>query len=415
MKNREYTLKKRFLKYVTIDTTSDPNSQSYPSTSKQKNLTKLLASELKEMGVEEVSISEHNYLVAKIPSNVDHKVASIFFCAHVDTTPDCSGTNVKPVIHPDYQGTIINYHDDPELVLNPAEHPNLLTKIGHDLITASGLTLLGSDDKSGVAIIMDAAHQLINCPDLEHGDVFLLFTPDEEIGKGVLHFEKHMLPADFGYTLDGGNLGELNNENFSADSLVLSIEGRTAHPGYAKGKMENAIKIASEIVASLPKDKLCPEVANEHEGFIHPTKIEGELGWAKIQFILRDFDTTRLTEYSQIISSAAEEVMKQYPNSSYQTEQKEQYRNMHDVLRQQPFIFDLAVEATEKAGIKPHIKKIRGGTDGAVLTYKGLPCPNIFAGEQAIHSKLEWVSIQDMEKAVDVILNICQLNVVKSI
>ncbi len=410
----QYTVSDRFTRYAEIDTQSDPYSDTYPSTEKQKELTLLLEEELKEMGVPEVIVDKHNYLIAKIPSNATKIVPSIFFCAHVDTAPDCSGSNVKPILRESYQGGQLKFPDDDSLLLDPNEHPNLKKKIGHDIITASGLTLLGSDDKSGVAIIMDAAYQMCQNPEIEHGDVYILFTPDEEIGKGVSHLDPALLPADFGYTLDGGDIGELNNENFSADSLLLSISGRSAHPGYAKGKMENAIKIASEIVAALPKDHLCPEVAEADDGFIHPTKIEGELAWARIHFILRNFDTKALAEYGSLINDTAEQVIANYPHSSFSIEQKKQYRNMNDVLKQHPHIFELAIEATKKAGIEPVLKKIRGGTDGAVLTYKGLPCPNIFAGEQAIHSKLEWVSVQDMQKAVDTVLNICTLNVVNS-
>ncbi len=412
MEKLNYTVKERFLEYVKIDTQSDPYSQSYPSTEKQKDLTQKLKEELIAMGIAETKIDEFNYLIAKINSNVNNDVPSIFFCAHVDTAPDCSGTNVKPILRSNYQGEILKFPDDQKISLNPKDHPNLKTKIGHDLITASGLTLLGSDDKSGVAIIMDAAYQLINNDSIPHGDVYILFTPDEEVGKGVLHLDVKKLPAEFGYTLDGGDIGELNAENFSADGLVLNINGRSAHPGYAKDHMENAIKIAAEIVSALPKDKLCPEKAGIEDGFIHPTKIEGDLGKASVSFILRDFETNKLAEYGDLIKKTTEKILESYPNSTYEIIQKEQYRNMKDILEKHPHIFDLAVRACRKSGIEPVIKKIRGGTDGAVLTYKGLPCPNIFAGEQAIHSKLEWVSVQDMEKSVDTILNICELNTI---
>lgn len=412
MKIHDHTVAKRFIEYVQIDTQSDPYSDSYPSTSKQKNLSRKLYDELKTMGVEDVILDEFNYLIARIPSNSKKDVPSIFFNAHVDTAPDCSGTNVKPIIHKSYQGNTILFPDDNSLKLDPSDHPNLNEKIGHDIITASGKTLLGADDKAGLAIIMDAAYQLINNQKIIHGDVFLLFTPDEEIGKGVAHLDISKMPADFGYTLDGGNLGELNNENFSADGAILTINGVTTHPGYAKDKMENAIKIASEIVSALPKDRLCPETANEIDGFIHPTKIEGDLGTAKIHFILRNFDTSKLFEYGDLLQKIAKEVIANYPNSTFDYEQKEQYRNMNDVLSNKAHIFDLAIKATKAAGVMPHIKKIRGGTDGAVLTHLGLPCPNIFAGQQAIHSKLEWVSIQDMRKAVETVINICILNAV---
>ena len=412
MPHRNYTVQDRFIKYVKIDTQSDPFSETYPSTTKQKDLSLVLKQELEEIGIEDTVLDEYNYLIAKIPANTNKAVPAIFFCAHVDTTPDCSGTNVKPRIHRDYQGQSISFPDEAELILDPTDHPNLLKKIGHDIVTASGLTLLGSDDKSGVAIIMDAAFQLVHNTDFKHGDVYLLFTPDEEIGQGVKFLDVSKIPAEFGYTLDGGELGELNNENFSADSFVLNIIGRTAHPGYAKDKMQSAIKIASEIVAALPKDELCPEVAGIEDGFIHPTKISGDLGNAEIRFILRHFETERLAEYGELIRTIAEKVLKNYPQSSFTYKQSKQYRNMNDVLTAQPHIFELAIKATKKAGLTPNIRKIRGGTDGAILTFKGLPCPNIFAGEQAIHSKLEWVSIQDMQKAVDTVLNICELNAV---
>lgn len=408
-----FTVGERFLRYVQIDTESDPNSDTYPSTEKQKDLTNLLCKELTQLGIH-AEVDEYNYLIAHIPSNVDQNVPSIFFCAHVDTTPDCSGKDVIPIVRHNYQGEVLTFPNEEGLTLDPKAHPKLLNKIGHDLITASGNTLLGSDDKSGVAIIMDLAHQLTQDPSILHGDVYLLFTPDEEIGKGVLHLDVDKLPADFGYTLDGGDVGEFNIENFSADALTVKIQGVTAHPGYAKGKMESAIKIASEIVTRLPKDSLCPEVAGQDDGFIHPTNIEGDLGNAEINFILRNFDTKVLSEYHKIIEDITKDVLLSYPNSQYEIIRKEQYRNMYDIIREKPYIQDLALEAIKKAGITPSLRKIRGGTDGAVLTYKGRPCPNIFAGEQAIHSKLEWTSIQDMQLAVETLIHICTLNTTMS-
>ena len=384
--NLNYTVKKRFLDYVKIDTQSDPYSDKYPSTDKQKNLTKILAAELLEMGVINVEVDEYNYLIAKIPSNIDQKVPSIFFNAHVDTAPDCSGTGVDPILRPNYDGSVIKFPKNDKLLLDPKDHPNLKNKIGHDLVTSSGDTLLGSDDKSGLAIIMDSAYQLINNEDIDHGDIYILFTPDEEIGKGVKYLNPKKMPADFGYTLDGGDLGELNNENFSADSLVLKIKGVTAHPGYAKDKMEHAIKIASEIVSELPKDSLCPEAASGDDGFIHPTKIEGDLGHAEIHFIIRDFKTENLIEHANIIKSITEKVLQNYPNSSYAMDQQLQYRNMNDILEKNSHRFNLAIQACESADVIPKVKKIRGGTEGAVLTCMGRPCTNIFAGEQAIHS-----------------------------
>lgn len=402
----------KFMSYVKIDTQSNPESEQYPSTSKQLDLTRKLEQELKLMGASEVFIDEYGYLFAKVPSNTTLEVTPIFFCAHVDTTPDCSGNNVQPIIRANYQGEDLHFPNEAGLLLSPNEHPNLLKKIGHDLITASGRTLLGADDKAGVAIILQAFEELLKGVNYPHGDIYALITPDEEIGKGVAFLDVKKLPAEFGYTLDGGEVGELNNENFSADAFELRVYGRTAHPGYAKGKMENAIKIISEIIDSLPKHILCPEVAEEHEGFIHPVAVHGELGEATAEFILRDFDTRKLSEYGELIRSTAEKVLEKYPNSTFKVFQKQQYRNMKDVLDQQPHIFNLAIEATKASGIDPKIKKIRGGTDGAVLTYMNRPCPNIFAGQQAIHSKLEWISIQDMLKSVETVLNICRLNAV---
>lgn len=415
MNKKSYTVAERFMEYVKIDTQSDPTSEHYPSTSKQLNLTRKLKQELELMGAADIALDEFGYLIARVPGNILHKVPPIFFCAHVDTTPDCSGTDVEPLVRYNYSGEDLHYPDDAGIVLSPDEHPNLKQKIGHDIITASGKTLLGADDKAGVAIIMEVFEKLLHSTNISHGDIYLLITPDEEIGKGVAHLDVEKLPADFGYTLDGGDLGHLNNENFSADGLELKIFGRTAHPGYARGKMENAIKIISEIISALPKDRLTPEVAGEDDGFIHPTNIEGTLAEAKANFILRDFSTDMLTTYADIIQETTEKVLETYPHTTFKISQHKQYRNMNDILRTMPHIFDLAVKATKAAGIDPVINKIRGGTDGALLTFMGKPCPNIFAGQQAIHSKLEWISIQDMEKAAETVLNICRLNAVNEL
>jgi len=404
----KYTVSQRFLKYVQIDTQADPMSISFPSSEKQKTLTNLLCRELADMNITFVT-NDAGYIYATVPSNIDHDVPNIFFCAHLDTAPDCSGTNVKPLVHKNYQGQDIILPDDNNVVVSPNQFPKLLTKIGHDIITGSGLTLLGSDDKSGVAIIIDALFQLINNPDLPHGNVKALLTTDEEIGKGVAKVDLSVLDASFGYTLDSGDLGCFEDENFSADSLKLTLSGVSAHPGYAKGNMENAIKIASEIVASLPKLSLSPETTEEKEGFIHPTKIQGGLESATIDFILRDFETTKLTEYADLIRHKTEEVLLAYPNSSYNIEVKNQYRNMKDVLNSHSYVSEIALQAMQNVGVKPVYGSIRGGTDGAALSHMGLPCPNLFAGEQAIHSKYEWVSMQDMEKGVDTVLEICRL------
>lgn len=404
----EYTVTERFLKYVQLDTQADPLSGTFPSSEKQKDLTKVLCEELKSMGIE-YTTNDAGYIYATLPSNMDKDCPKIFFCAHLDTAPDCSGTNVKPILHTDYKGQDIILPDDPNLVISSAQFPNLNDKIGHDIITASGLTLLGSDDKSGVAIIMDALHQLVHNNTIPHGTVKALFTTDEEIGKGVAKVDLQLLDADFGYTLDSGDLGCFEDENFSANALKLTIHGVSAHPGYAKGTMENAIKIASEIVASLPKLTLCPEMTDKKDGFIHPTSIQGGLESATVDFILRDFETGKLDEYAGLISEIAEVVLKSYPNSSYNIEVKVQYRNMKDILNKHPMVSELALKAMKNVGISPVYGSIRGGTDGAVLSHMGLPCPNVFAGEQAIHSKYEWVSVQDMQKGVDTVLEICKL------
>ena len=404
----KYTVADKFLTYVQIDTQADPMSQSFPSSEKQKVLTHLLCEELNTLNIQ-YTTNDAGYIYASIPSNIETNVPNIFFCAHLDTAPDCSGTGVRPLVHSNYQGQDIPLPDDPTIVITPQQFPNLKDKIGHDIVTASGLTLLGSDDKSGVAIIMDVLHQLTNHPEIPHGVVKALFTTDEEIGKGVAKVDLGLLDASFGYTLDSGDLGCFEDENFSANSLKLTINGVSAHPGYAKGAMENAIKIASEIIASLPKLSLSPETTEKKEGFIHPTKIQGGLESAVVDFILRDFETSKLDEYAEIIKQKTEDVLTAYPNSGYNIEVKVQYRNMKDVLNDHPYVSELALSAVKNVGVKPVYGSIRGGTDGAALSHMGLPCPNLFAGEQAIHSKYEWVSIQDMEKGVDTVLEICRL------
>ncbi len=406
----QYTVKDRFLRYVQVDTEADPLSVTSPSSEKQKRLTEIILEELAAMGIE-AQTNDSGYIYASLPSNSGPGKDKVFFCAHLDTAPDCSGKDVKPIVHTDYQGQDLVLPDDPSQILTPSKYPALKNKIGHELITASGLTLLGSDDKSGVAIIVDAFYQMVKNPSLPHGEVKMLLTTDEEIGRGVAHVDLNLLDADYGYTLDGGDLGCIEFENFSANKAVIEINGVSAHPGYAKGKMENAIKIASEIVAHFPKDTLCPEATDGMQGFIHPNSIEGELESAKIELILRDFVTSKLDEQKDYLDKVCKKVLESYPHSTYQITVTEQYRNMKDILDQHPKVMDLALKAVENIGVTPKSGAIRGGTDGAVLSHKGLPCPNLFAGEQAIHSKHEWVSVQDMQKAVDMIIEICKLAV----
>lgn len=405
-----HTAKDRFLKYVQIDTQADPLSDSQPSSLKQLDLSKVLVAELHDMGINDALLDEHGYVYATIPSNSDKSnVPTICFCAHVDTAPDASGTNVKPIVHSNYQGQDLVLPDDTTQVIKVSDYPYLADKHGHDIITASGLTLLGSDDKAGVAEIMDAAYQLINNPEIKHGKIRLLFTPDEEIGRGVDKVNIDKLGADFGYTLDGGPIGTLENETFSADGAVVEIQGVSAHPGYAKGKMENAIKIAADIVSNLPRTELSPETTYEKQGFIHPVKIEGGLENARISLILRDFDNDKLADKAVILQGVIDKTMCNYPNSKATMTVNEQYRNMKKMVDQDPRIMSIASEAIKRAGIEPKLGSIRGGTDGSRLSFMGLPCPNLFAGEMAIHSRHEFISVQDMHKAVETIINIATI------
>lgn len=404
-----YTVTERFLKYVTIDTQSDPTSPTCPSTMKQKNLGRLLVEELLAMGVSDAHLDEHGYVYATIPSNTDKKVPVICFCSHMDTSPDCTGENVKPQLVKNYDGKDIVLPGDTSQVIRFAEHPDLATQIGNTIITTDGTTLLGADNKSGVAEIMDAAYQLINNPSIKHGTIRILFTPDEEIGRGVDKADMKKLAADFGYTMDGATAGHIEDETFSADGAKITIQGVSTHPGFAKGKMENAIKIASRIVDALPKDKFTPETTELKESFLHPTGINGSLDTASVSFIVRAFSDEGLVEMENLLRSTTEGVMKDFPKSTYKLEITEQYRNMKKVLDQHPQVVAYAMEAIKQAGLTPVQSSIRGGTDGSRLSFMGLPCPNIFAGEHAFHSRLEWVSKEDMERAVDVIVNLVQI------
>ena len=405
-----HTAAERFLRYVQIDTTADPHSETSPSSEKQKNLSRLLVEELKTIGILDAETDEFGYVYATVPANTEKtNVPTLCFCSHVDTAPDCSGTDVKPIVHKNYTGADIVLPDDTTQVIRMKDYPYLQQKIGHDIVTASGLTLLGSDDKAGVAEIMDAAYQLINNPTIKHGKIRLLFTPDEEVGRGVDNIDMQKLGADIGYTLDGGEIGTLENETFSADSVTITVQGVSAHPGYAKGAMENAIKIVSEIVAALPKDYLSPESTEKKQGFIHPTEIKGGLEKASVSFIIRDFEDAKLLEYESFLKGKMNEVLKNYPHSTATFKVSEQYRNMKKILDKRPEITNFAIEAIKRTGLTPQLGSIRGGTDGSRLSYMGLPCPNLYAGEQAIHSKHEFISVQDMNKAVETIIHLCQI------
>ena len=409
-----FTAAERFMRYVQVDTQSDPQSSASPTTEKQKDLGRLLAAELKEMGIEDAHMDDYGYVYATIPATTDKKIPVICFCAHVDTAPDCSGTGVKPILHRDYQRQDIVLPDDPSQVLRVSDYPYLQKLTGHDLITASGTTLLGSDDKAGVAEIMDLAAFLMKNKQVKHGTVKILFTPDEEVGKGTANVDLQKLGADFGYTLDGGEAGSLEDETFSADGVQVVIHGVIAHPGYAKDKMINAMKIAGEILAALPKDRLSPESTEGKRGFIHPVRVEGIAEKCSIDFIIRDFDTEGLKKKEDYLRTQIEERMRIYPKASFEFNVTEQYRNMKEVLDVHPHVVDFAKEAIARAGLELKMESIRGGTDGSRLSFMGLPCPNLFAGEQAIHSKLEFISVQDMNKAVETMVHLVMICAEKS-
>jgi tripeptide aminopeptidase len=407
--NYRFTAAERFLRYVQIDTQSDPQSSSYPTTGKQKDLSRILADELKKMGLADAHMDDYGYVYATIPSNTNKKVPVICFCAHVDTAPDCSGTDVKPIVHKNYNGSDIVLPDDKTQVIRMSDYPYLEKLIGHDIITASGKTLLGSDDKAGVAEIMDLANFLMTHKDVKHGEIKILFTPDEEVGKGTAKVDLKKLAADYCYTLDGGDAGSLEDETFSADGVQVVIHGVIAHPGYAKGKMINALKIAGEILAALPKNRLSPESTEGKRGFIHPVRVDGIAEKCIIEFIIRDFDTAGLQKKEDYLRTQIEERLRTYPAASFEFKVTEQYRNMKEILLHHPQVTDYAKEAIEKAGLTLKMESIRGGTDGSRLSFMGLPCPNLFAGEQAIHSKHEFISIQDMNKAVETMVHLVKI------
>ena len=399
----------RFLRYVKIDTQSDPASESYPSTEKQKNLGELLVNELREIGIIDAKLNQHGIVYATIPSNADKSnIPVVFFCAHMDTSPDYTGKDVNPVLHTEYQGGPIVLPQN-NIIIRPSEHPDLEHQIGNTIITSDGSTLLGADNKAGVAEIMAAAAYLMKHPEIKHGTIKILFTPDEEIGRGVDQLDTKLLAADFGYTVDGETRGHLEAETFSADAASVHFQGVPSHPGFAKGKMQNAVKMAADFVAALPRHLLSPESTDGMNGFIHPTQISGTMEASKVDLILRDFQEHGLDEQIELLTQTAEGVCRQFPGTNFRIERREQYRNMKSVLDQHPHVVDLAVEAIRRAGIHPVISSVRGGTDGSRMSFMGLPCPNLFAGEHAFHSPYEWVSLEDMQLAVKTIVHLCAL------
>lgn len=407
--NYNHTAAERFMRYVQVDTQSDPASPSQPSTEKQKDLSRILVEELKAIGIADAELDEHGYVYATIPATSSKNVPVLCYCSHVDTAPDCSGAGVKPILHQNYDGSDIVLPDDTSVVISTKDHPYLTQRIGDDIITASGTTLLSADDKAGVAIIMDLAAYLIQHPEIPHGTIRILFTPDEEIGRGVNKVDMKKLGAQFGYTLDGGERGHLEGETFSADGVTVTFHGISAHPGYAKDKMVSAIKAASAFVDKLPRNEWCPETTEGKQGFVHPVHMEGVLEKASVSFIIRDFDTAMLAKHEERLKGLVLETTDEFPGITFDFVVKEQYRNMKEVLDNHPQVMDYAEEAYKRAGMQAERMSVRGGTDGSRLSFIGLPCPNLFTGEMGIHSKQEYVSVQDMEKAVETLVHLAQV------
>jgi tripeptide aminopeptidase len=401
-----FTAQERFLRYVKIDTQSDPESTSCPSTEKQKDLSRLLVQELKAMGITDAQLDDHGYVYATIPANTSKQVPVICFCSHVDTAPDCTGRGVKPIVHKNYDGGDIVLPDDPSQVISPKDHPYLLKKIGEDLITASGTTLLGADDKAGVAVIMDMASFFMTNPHVQHGAIRILFTPDEEIGRGVDKADLKKLGAQYAYTLDAGERGAYEDETFSADGVTITFHGVSAHPGYAKDKLVNAMKVAGAFLEVLPKDTLSPETTEKRQGFVHPVRINGIAEKVTLEFIIRDFITAKLAEYENMLKEKLALTLQRFPGAKADFEVREQYRNMKEVLDKHPQVSAYAKEAIARAGVPLLEMSARGGTDGSRLSFMGLPCPNIFTGEMAFHGKHEYVSVQDMQKSVETIVHL---------
>lgn len=400
----------RFMRYVQVDTQSDPTSSNHPSSEKQKDLSRLLFNELQSMGLADVETDEFGYVYATIPGNSDKKeIPVICFCAHIDTAPDCSGTNVKPIYHHNYDGADIPLPDDNTQVLKLNDSPYLKEHLNKGLVTASGLTLLGADDKSGVAAIMEASLFLIQNPGIKHGDIKILFTPDEEVGQGTAKVDMKKLGASFGYTLDGGEAGSLEDETFSADAATILIQGVIVHPGYAKDKLVNALKVAGAVLEALPKSEWSPEATQGREGFVHPVAMNGIAEKATIQFIVRDFTLTGLQQHHERLKKIASEIVAKFPGAKMEYTATEQYRNMKEILDKYPQVVAYAREAIERSGLSVKMESIRGGTDGSRFSYIGMPCPNIFTGMQNIHSKLEWIGSHDMAKAAETIVHLSMI------
>ena len=404
------TVLDRFLRYVRYDTQSDEQSKTYPSTAKQLVLLRDLATELRELGLADAAVDEHGYVMATIPATTSKaSVPTIGFIAHVDTSPEMPGANVKPIVHRAYDGRDLALPDDPTAVLRLAETPALAGQIGHDIVTASGTTLLGADNKAGVAEIVTAAAHLVAHSEIPHGRIRIAFTPDEEIGRGTQHFDVGRFGAACAYTMDGGSRGEIEIESFSADAITVTFHGFNTHPGYAQGRMVNAIKVAAAFIDRLPAGTLSPETTGGHDGFVHPYVVQASVERTSVRLLVRDFVTAGLAEKEAMVERLAREAAARYPGARVAIAIEESYRNMREILDRHPAVADHAREAIRRAGLEPQSRPIRGGTDGSRLSFMGLPTPNLFAGEHNFHSRLEWVSVQDMEKAVEVIVHLCRV------
>ncbi len=399
----------RFLEYIKYDTQSSEESNTYPSTLKQLELSKLLLQQLKDMGLQDGKMTEHGYVFATLPSNISEDVPVIGFIAHVDTSPDVSGAQVNPVIHKNFQGEKIILGKDPSQFIDISEDSALQDCLGHDIITADGTTLLGADNKAGIAEIMGALQYLIENPDIKHGKIRVAFTVDEEVGTGTKHFSVQEFGCDFAYTIDGETAGELEDETFCADTATVRIKGINVHPGFAKSKLVNSVKIAANLIGQLPADRMSPETTEKREGYLHPHLIRGGVEETEVVFLVRDFEESGLKEKEEYLRTLADRLAEKYPRAKIDVEVKESYRNMKLVLDKHPQVVENALEAIKRAGLKPRKSLIRGGTDGARLSFMGLPTPNIFTGGHNFHSKKEWISIQDMEKAVETIVHLCQV------
>ncbi len=402
-------LLERFLRYVQIDTQSDPESTTYPTTSKQFDLLRVLKSECKALGLSNVELDKYGYMTATLPSNTNHATKTVGFMAHVDTSPEISGAGVKPIIHKNYQGQDIVLPDRENTVIRFKDTPELAEQIGNDIVTASGTTLLGADNKSGVAAIMTAMHYLLDHPEIKHGDIRIAFTPDEEVGGGTTYFDIKKFNAYCAYTIDSSTLGMLDTETFSADAMNITFEGFNTHPGDAYHTMINAIKLAADFIARLPKDTLSPETTRGREGFVHPTDIKGGVDATTVQFIIRDFVEEKLVEKKDLLLKLAQDTVNAFPGSKFSYEHRVQYRNMREVLDRFPDVVNNAAQAIRDAGLELREESVRGGTDGSELSRKGMPTPNIFAGEHNYHSRYEWVSVQDMLKSAEVIVRLAEI------